>query len=63
LNIDGQISRALDKARHGYLHVAFGTVRIGESTLTGGDAMTFAGPADVEITAIENSQLLFFDLA
>lgn len=63
LNIDGQISLALDKARHGYLHVAFGTVRIGETTLTGGDAMTFAGPADLEISAIEDSQLLQFNLA
>ena len=56
-------SISLDNERHGYLHVAFGKVCVGESTLAGGDALTFAGPASLEIVASENSQVLFFDLA
>ena len=44
LNVDGRLSLALDEGRHGYLHVAFGKVRVGDTTLTGGDAITFAGP-------------------
>jgi redox-sensitive bicupin YhaK (pirin superfamily) len=56
-------SISLENGRHGYLHVAFGKVRVGDWTLTGGDALTFAGPASLEIVASENSQMLFFDLA
>jgi redox-sensitive bicupin YhaK (pirin superfamily) len=63
LSTDGRLSVALNKGRHGYLHVAYGTVRVGETTLTDGDALTFAGPVAMEIAAAENSQLLFFDLA
>ena len=54
---------SLSSDRHGYLHLAFGKVRVGESTLSGGDALTFAGPASLEIVSSENSQMLFFDLA
>lgn len=56
-------SISLDNERHGYLHVAFGNVRVGDSTLTSGDALTFTGPASLDIVASEESQLLFFDLA
>jgi hypothetical protein len=45
------------------LHVAFGTVTVGETKLNGGDAVTFAGPGALDIMASEDSQLLFFDLA
>lgn len=56
------IALSLNDARHGYLHVAFGNVRVRETELTGGDALTIAGPGSVDITANENSQLLFFNL-
>jgi redox-sensitive bicupin YhaK (pirin superfamily) len=58
-----QLELALDNNRHGYVHVAFGNVRTGDSTLTSGDAITLSGPAALEIVANEKSQLLFFDLA
>jgi quercetin 2,3-dioxygenase len=60
---DNRLHVSLTNDRHGYLHVAFGNVQIGDTTLAGGDAITFAGPTNLEITASENSQLLFFDLA
>jgi redox-sensitive bicupin YhaK (pirin superfamily) len=63
LTADARLNVSLANGRHGYLHVAYGAVRAGESTLTGGDALTFSGPAALDITAGENSQLLFFDLA
>lgn len=56
-------SISLDTGRYGYLHVAFGSLRVGDSTLTSGDALTFAGPASLDIVASEESQLLFFELA
>lgn len=54
---------ALDEARHGYLHVAFGDVTVSGTKLSGGDAITFTGPTGLEIAASADSQLLFFDLA
>lgn len=60
---DGKsVELTLIERRHGYLHVAFGKVRIGDTTLQAGDAITFAGPTALEVSAVENSQLLFFDL-
>ena len=41
----------------------FGSVRIGDTTLTGGDAITLSGPASLEIAASDKSQVLFFDVA
>ncbi len=62
LDEDTRVSLSLEPNRHGYLHVAFGAVRIGATTLTSGDALTLAGRASFEIMASEKSQLLFFDL-
>ncbi len=58
-----QLSLSLNHGRHGYLHVAFGNVQIGDTQLVGGDAITFAGETSLDVTATEGSQLLFFDLA
>jgi redox-sensitive bicupin YhaK (pirin superfamily) len=58
-----RLSVSLDEARHGYLHVAFGSVTVDETVLSGGDAVTLDGPAALDIAASEDSQLLFFDLA
>jgi redox-sensitive bicupin YhaK (pirin superfamily) len=63
LSADGRLNVSLGEGRHGYLHVAFGNVTVGETKLTGGDAVTFDGAAALDITASEDSQLLFFDLA
>ena len=63
LKADNQVRLSLADNRHGYLHVAYGNVQIGDATLVGGDAITFAGSTELEITAGEDSQLLFFDLA
>jgi len=62
LHADGRLSAALADGRHGYLHVACGNVTVGGTKLTGGDAVTFDGPAALDIVASEGSQLLFFDL-
>jgi redox-sensitive bicupin YhaK (pirin superfamily) len=65
----GELSRgkhltvSLADGRHGYLHVAYGTVQVGDTNLTAGDAITFDGATSLDLTATEDSQLLFFDLA
>jgi redox-sensitive bicupin YhaK (pirin superfamily) len=58
-----KVSLELGSNRHAYVHVAFGAVQVGDTTLNSGDAITFAGPENLAFTANENSQMLYFDLA
>jgi redox-sensitive bicupin YhaK (pirin superfamily) len=48
--------------RSGWLHVARGKVKVGEEVLVAGDAASFEEPAEVQVTAEENSEILLFDL-
>jgi quercetin 2,3-dioxygenase len=43
-----------------YVHVIKGAVQIGEYTVNEGDALAFSD--EVDVTALENSQLMWFDL-
>ncbi len=63
LDEDRRIDVTLNAERFGYLHLAYGAVRIGRDTLRSGDAITWADSRGIVIEAIEESQLLFFDLA
>ena len=56
-------SLELGADRHAYVHVAFGAVRVGDTTLKSGDAVTFSGPEQFTFIAEEQSQVLYFDLA
>jgi redox-sensitive bicupin YhaK (pirin superfamily) len=58
-----RIEAGVGDGRHGYLHVARGTVRIGDETLGAGDAVTWTGAGRLEIVADEASALMLFDLA
>lgn len=53
---------ALGAGRHGYLHVAFGAIRVSDAELREGDAIAFAGQCELNIETIEVCQLLFLDL-
>ena len=60
----GQRTRSNSGAdRHAYVHVAFGSVQVGDTTLKSGDAITFSGPEQLTFTASDESQILYFDLA
>ena len=63
LGVGNTLDLELDEDRFGYLHVAFGRVRIGETTLGAGDAIKLSGATPLELEAVESSHLLFFDLA
>lgn len=63
LNRGESITATLAGHRYGYLHVAFGAVRIGEELLKSGDAVTFAHESPLPISAEDASQLMYFDLA
>jgi redox-sensitive bicupin YhaK (pirin superfamily) len=58
-----KVALELGPKRHAYVHVAFGEVSVGDTSLTSGDAITFAGPENLTFTASEESQILYFDLA
>ncbi len=58
-----RIELDLPAFRYGYVHVAFGSVRTGETTLRAGDALTFGGDTQHDFEALKRSQLLFFDLS
>jgi redox-sensitive bicupin YhaK (pirin superfamily) len=48
--------------RSGWLHVARGKVKVGGEELVAGDAAAFEEPAEVQVSAEENSEILLFDL-
>ncbi|MEM1212904.1 MAG: pirin family protein [Planctomycetota bacterium] len=52
----------VDADRHGYIHVATGSVTVGDQTFIAGDALAIAG-GGVTITGATDAQLLAFDLA
>jgi hypothetical protein len=58
-----RLDLALNTDRHGYLHLAYGAVRMGDHTLRTGDSITWAGARELVVEALQESQLLFFDLA
>jgi len=63
VNAGKEVSQTLAANRHAYVHVAFGLVQVGDTTLKSGDAITFAGPDGCTFRASEESQILLFDLA
>lgn len=54
---------ALRPSRRGFLHVARGKVKIGEEELSAGDALTTQDESPLNATALEQSELLLFDMA
>ncbi len=58
------VGATINDGRFGYLHVARGEIDVnGQVALRAGDALEITGPADLEITGKELSELLLFDLA
>ncbi len=62
LSAGGAIEAIVPEDRHGYVHVARGKVLVDGKELTGGDAFSFE-EGRVDIQGIEDSELLFFELA
>lgn len=56
-------AHSIPAGRHAFLHVATGRVKLGATTLYGGDAAAFSDEREVAFTAEEESQVLLFDLA
>lgn len=69
LDLETTLDAGLDPDRHGYLHVATGSIAAraaadGRDRVLGpGDALEYAGSIDLRITGREPAQVLRFDLA
>ena len=63
LDAGQKIDAAVGDHRHGYLHVAFGGLTIGDETLKGGDAVAVGGNSMLRLDASDRTQVLLFDLA
>ncbi len=55
------IAAAVDSHRKAYVHIARGRVRIGDDEFVDGDAVSFEN-GSVEITAVDDSEIILFDL-
>jgi redox-sensitive bicupin YhaK (pirin superfamily) len=57
-----KIAHTVAPKRHGWLHVAEGKVNLNGQTLSGGDAAAVDGQSALELSALDRSQVLLFDL-
>lgn len=55
-------TQPLDPARHYYLQVARGAVRVGDQPLVAGDALALHGADALSVLAASDAELLLFDL-
>lgn len=62
LSAASTIEARLSEGQHGYVHIARGQIMIDGKELISGDAFSFES-GSVEIQGIEDSELLFFELA
>lgn len=58
-----QVEHRLAPGRHGWLQVARGRVRVGTETLEAGDGASFSEEPVVRVEALDDSEVLIFDLA
>lgn len=56
------ISKSLSPQRRHYLHVALGSVTVGERSLKAGDALLMEGESSIALKAVTDSEVLLFEL-
>ena len=62
LDAGARLTRDLDPSRHGWLHVAKGSVVANGQALKGGDALALEAESNLDLKASDPSETLFFDL-
>lgn len=62
--LDGEerISHTVNPSRHGYIHVARGTLQMNGKTLSGGDGARISAEAVLTFSNGNNAEFLYFDL-
>jgi quercetin 2,3-dioxygenase len=56
------VQKALNPDRNGYLHVAQGSLKVGDMHLQAGDALMFTGEAELVMDVPEQAEVLLFDV-
>lgn len=62
LELGQEVSHALGKGRHAWIHVAEGEVTLNGKRLAGGDAAAVDHESKLQLSAVKPSQVLLFDL-
>jgi redox-sensitive bicupin YhaK (pirin superfamily) len=62
LNGDERVEYEIAEGRRGYVHVARGSLALGDTRLGGGDAAKIEGPARIVLTDGDAAEALLFDL-
>jgi redox-sensitive bicupin YhaK (pirin superfamily) len=62
LSPEGQVDYALNATRQLWIHVATGTVMLGDEVLEAGDGAGFCGEQNITIKALEPAEVLWFNL-
>jgi len=57
-----ELTQALNPKRSHYLHVARGSIKVGDRELSDGDALMLADESELRLTAETDAELLLFDL-
>lgn len=56
-------THAIAPGRHAWVHVARGTVRLGDDELSAGDAAALSNETRAQLVGIADAEVLLFDLA
>lgn len=62
LSSAGRLTASIGAGRHGWLHLATGSVEVAGQALAAGDGLAITGPIDLELTGVNKAQVLLFDL-
>jgi quercetin 2,3-dioxygenase len=62
LGAGDQARHELGEGRGGYLYVLDGELRLGDERLGGGDATKLAGPEELEVTGVEDAELIVIEV-
>lgn len=63
LDASAELGCDVGESRHGFLHVARGSIEMDGEELVAGDAAAMQNQGSLTLRAIENSELLLFDMA
>jgi redox-sensitive bicupin YhaK (pirin superfamily) len=62
LEKDMSITVPVSKDRHLWIHVAQGEARLGDESLSAGDGIAINDNSDIELTGVNDAEILIFDL-
>ncbi len=63
LEAGNSLDYAFEPGRHGFLQMVKGDIRIDDETLATGDGVAITDTTSIKISAVEESELILFDLA